>query len=200
LCFWRAIESFPRLSDFVVLNRASVVDRLRQEAARVAASYGLEVFDLQLRREPIGWVLRVVIDRVGPGPDRNGRTSGQTGAPREGAPTIGDDVVGIEDCQRVSHDLSALLDVDDELNTGLDRYTLEVSSPGLDRPLRGEADYRRFEGRLAKIVTSEPVNGQSHFAGRLAGVENGEVVLEEGRRVHRVPLARIRRARLEVEF
>jgi ribosome maturation factor RimP len=184
----------------VVLNRASVVDRVRQEAARVAASYGLEVFDLQLRREPIGWVLRVVIDRVGPAPDRRGRTSDPASAPVEGTPAAGEDVVGIEDCQRVSHDLSALLDVDDELNTGLDRYTLEVSSPGLDRPLRGEADYRRFEGRLAKIVTSEPVNGQSHFAGRLAGVENGEVVLEEGRRVHRVPLARIRRARLEVEF
>ncbi len=165
------------------MNREHVLDRLRQEASRVAASYGLELFDLQLRRESIGLVLRVVIDRVGSAGDRSS-----------------EDAVGIEDCQRVSHDLSALLDVDEELGAGVDRYTLEVSSPGLDRPLRGEADYRRFAGRLAKVVTTEPVGGQSHFAGRLAGVEAGEVVLNEGRRVHRVPLALVRRARLDVEF
>jgi ribosome maturation factor RimP len=79
-------------------------------------------------------------------------------------------------------------------------YTLEVSSPGLDRPLRHEADYRRFAGRLAKLVTTEPIEGQSAFAGRLAGIESGDVVLEEGRRTHRIPLARVKRARLEVEF
>jgi ribosome maturation factor RimP len=155
---------------------------VRAAADRVAASYGLEIFDLQFRREAIGWVLRVVLDRPGDG-------SGP------------DELVTIEDCQRVSQDLSALLDVEDELGHALDRqYTLEVSSPGLDRPLRGEADYRRFTGRLAKIVTDAPVEGQSHFEGRLTGVEGGTVVVTEGRRVHRIPLAHIRRARLEVEF
>ena len=69
-----------------------------------------------------------------------------------------------------------------------------MSSPGLDRPLRHEADYRRFAGRLAKVVTTEPLNGQSAFAGRNRGVEDGELVLEEGRRTHRVPVARIKRA------
>jgi ribosome maturation factor RimP len=128
--------------------------------------------------------LRVVIDR----PD----------APA-GAP--GQEPVGIEDCQRVSHDLSALLDVEDVLTSGIaGGYTLEVSSPGLDRPLRGEADYRRFMGRLAKVVTDAPLGGQSHFAGRLTGIEGHELILVEGRRVHRVPLARIKRARLDVEF
>jgi ribosome maturation factor RimP len=77
---------------------------------------------------------------------------------------------------------------------------LEVSSPGLDRPLRGEADYRRFTGRLAKIVTREPLDRQSHFAGRLSGVEEGVVLVQEGRRLHRVPLDLISRARLDVEF
>jgi ribosome maturation factor RimP len=66
--------------------------------------------------------------------------------------------------------------------------------------LRHEADYRRFAGRLAKLVTTEPLNGQSAFAGRLTGVEDGHVLLEEGRRTHRVPLAQIKRGRLEVEF
>ena len=83
------------------------------------------------------------------------------------------------------------------------KYTLEVSSPGLDRPLRlerGDEDFRRFEGRLAKVVTREPVSGQSAFAGRLAGVENGDVLMVEGKRTHRVPLVMISRAKLDVEF
>ncbi len=79
-------------------------------------------------------------------------------------------------------------------------YTLEVSSPGLDRPLRHEADYRRFVGRLAKIVTTSPLNGQSAFAGRIVALDNGVVVLEEGRKTHRVPFAQIKRGQLAVEF
>jgi ribosome maturation factor RimP len=163
----------------------STVDRLRAAAERVAESHGLEIFDVQYRRESIGWVLRVIIDRVG------GDDSADPAAL----------AVSVADCQRVSQDLSALVDVDDDLTAGLDNgYTLEVSSPGLDRPLRGEADYRRFTGRLAKIVTREPVEGQSHFSGRLSGVDTGAVLLVEGRRTHRVPLDLISRARLEVEF
>jgi ribosome maturation factor RimP len=110
--------------------------------------------------------------------------------------------VGIEDCQRVSQDLSALLDVEDEFGEQdlADKYTLEVSSPGLDRPLRHEADYRRFAGRLAKIVTAEPIERQSAFAGRIAAIDDGAVILEEGRRTHRVPLDKIKRAHLDVEF
>jgi ribosome maturation factor RimP len=159
---------------------------LRLTAERVARSYGLEIFDLQLRRESIGMVLRVVIDR----PDR-----GVVETPEES--------VGIEDCQRISQDLSAVLDVEeDELGeTALDQhYTLEVSSPGLDRPLRHEADYRRFAGRLAKIVTTAPIEGQSAFSGRIVGVEHGVVVLEEGRKTHRVPIGHIKRGHLAVEF
>ena len=160
--------------------------RVRAAAERVAGSYGLDIFDVQLRRESVGIVLRVIIDR-----------------PDLGTPEPPEAAVGIEECQRVSQDLSALLDVEDaELGEpALERhYTLEVSSPGLDRPLRHEADYRRFAGRLAKLVTTEPLEGQSAFAGRLRGVEDGHVVLEEGRRIHRVPLDRIKRGRLTVEF
>jgi ribosome maturation factor RimP len=157
-------------------------EALRTAASNIAASYGLDVFDLQFRRESIGWVLRVIVDR----PTGNG---------------LGEDAVSIDDCRRVSEDLSVRLDVEPELVGDGDRaYTLEVSSPGLDRPLRGEADYRRFTGRLAKLVTTEPVEGQSAFAGRLAGVEDAAVLLVEGRRTHRVPLTLIRRARLDVEF
>ncbi len=175
------------VSGDVFTPSAERLGRVREAAERVARSYGLEIFDVQLRRESVGTVLRVTIDRPDPG-----------------KPTSPDeDAVGIADCQRVSHDLSALLDVEsDELGTAAlgQAYTLEVSSPGLDRPLRHEADFRRFQGRLAKVVTTEPVSGQSAFAGRLAGVDGGIVLLEEGRKVHRVPLSRVKRARLEVEF
>ncbi len=155
----------------------------------MAASHGLEIFDVQFRRESNGMVLRVMIDRTG---------HAGTETPPEGhAP----DGVTVEDCQHVSHDLSAVLDVDgDGMGVPDDEYTLEVSSPGLDRPLRGEADYHRFAGRLAKIVTREPIEKQSAFAGRIRGIENGEVLLEEGRRTHRVPLSLVKRANLEVEF
>ena len=160
------------------------LERLRTIAARVAESYGLEIFDVQLRRESIGTVLRVIIDK----PDR-------------GVPERPEDAVGIEECQRVSQDLSALLDVEDEFGQDLgERYTLEVSSPGLDRPLRHGRDYERFAGRLAKLVTTEPIGRQTAFAGRIKGIEDGAVLLEEGRKTHRVPLEKVKRANLDVEF
>ena len=164
--------------------------RLREAAERVAASHGLDIFDVQFRRESNGMVLRVMIDRRA------------DAAGLEQAPVAGTaDGITVQDCQHVSHDLSALLDVEgDALGIPDDEYTLEVSSPGLDRPLRHEADYRRFVGRLAKIVTREPIEKQSAFAGRITGVEDGTVLLAEGRRTHRVPLALVKRANLEVEF
>jgi len=163
-------------------------DRLRAAVARIAAGYGLELFDLQFRREAIGWVVRVILDRQ---PHRQETPE----------PAMVEEPVTIDDCRRVSEDVSALLDAEPDLVDDPDRsYTLEVSSPGLDRPLRAAADYQRFTGRLAKIVTTEPVDGQSHFSGRLSGLDGDVVLLTEGRRVHRVPLGLINRARLEVEF
>ena len=160
-------------------GEADVVERVREAALRVAASYGLEIFDVKFRREASGMVLRVQIDRPGPA-------------------ATAEESVSVEDCARVSRDLSALLDVEDTVPTA---YTLEVSSPGLDRPLRRIDDYRRFAGRRAKLVMRAPVDGQSFFRGRLGGVDEGEVVIDadDGRR-HRVPVGVITRANLEVEF
>jgi ribosome maturation factor RimP len=160
---------------------------VRPIAERVVHSHGLELFGLQLRREAIGWVLRVVIDRP---TERDGH--GQVVVESIDAG------IGIEDCQRVSEDLGTVLDVEDAVDG---QYTLEVSSPGLDRPLRGADDYRRFAGRLAKIVVSEALDGQVHFEGRLRGVEGDTVVVEVGRqKTKRIPFSRIARARLDVEF
>ncbi len=159
------------------------IEQIRGIAERVAGSHGLEVFDVQMRRESIGPVLRIVIDRP---------------APADGSAEPAADSVGIRDCQRVSEDLSAILDVEDVIEH---RYTLEVTSPGLDRPLRDARDYRRFAGRKAKVVLNEPVDGEMHFKGRLRGLEGEDVLLDDEQgRPHRVPLAAINRGRLEVEF
>ena len=160
-------------------GEASVVEQVRVVASRVAESYGLEIFDVQFRREAPGMILRVQIDRPGPA-------------------ARAEDSVSVEDCARVSRDMSAILDVEDMVPTA---YTLEVSSPGLDRPLRRPDDYSRFAGRRAKIVMRERVDGQGFFKGRLGGVEGSDVLIEgDDRRMHRVPLHLITRANLEVEF
>jgi len=160
------------------------LEKVRAIAERVAGSHGLEVWDIVSRRETTGQVVRVFIDRPGP-----------AATPEES--------VSIEDCELVSREIGTILDVEDPLPFA---YTLEVSSPGLDRPLRDENDYRRFAGRLAKIVVSEAVDNQKAFEGRLRGVEDdsalGDVVLLEGPngRTHRLPVRLITRGRLEVEF
>jgi len=157
-----------------------VVEQVRTLANRVAGSRGLEIFDVQYRREGGGMVLRVQIDRPW----------NRTAAAEEG--------VTVEDCAAVSRDLSAMLDVEDIVPSA---YTLEISSPGLDRPLRKAAEYGRFSGRRAKLVMREAVDGQMYFKGRLGGLEGTDVLIEtdDGRR-HRVPLGVITRANLEVEF
>jgi len=124
-------------------------------------------------------VLRVRLDRPGPS-------------------ATAEDSVSVEDCARVSRDLSAVLDVEDTVPVA---YTLEVSSPGLDRPLRHADDYRRFAGRRAKLVMREAVDGQKFVKGILGGVEGHDVLIDgdQGQR-HRVPIGVITRANLEVEF
>ena len=159
-----------------------LIDQIRVVAERVARSYNLEIFDVQFRRESPGWVLRIFLDV----------------SSTDGQPAPSDASVTVQDCEHVSRDLSAILDVEETIPQS---YTLEVSSPGLDRPLRGAADYRRFAGRIAKIVVSEAVDGQKHFEGRLKGLEQEAVVIETtpGKR-KLIPLNLITRARLEVEF
>jgi ribosome maturation factor RimP len=155
------------------------LERIRAIAERVAASRGLTVWEIQSRRETVGHVVRVFIDRPGPA-------------------ATPEDSVSIEDCEQVNREMSTILDVEDPLPFA---YTLEVSSPGLDRPLRGEDDYRRFAGRMAKVVVSEAVDNQKAFEGRLRGVDGDAVMLEAPNgRMHRLPLRLITRGRLEVEF
>jgi ribosome maturation factor RimP len=143
-------------------------------AERVTAARGFELVDVEAKRDREGFVVRLYVDKEGG--------------------------IGLEELQSVSEEVSAILDAEDPVEGA---YTLEVSSPGLDRPLKKEADYRRFVGRAARLSSYEPVDGRRHWAGRLLGVEDGHVTVsltKEGGVECRIPLAKIAHARLEVEF
>jgi ribosome maturation factor RimP len=163
------------------------LEKIRGAAERVARSEGLEIADVE-------WlvgkqrILRVFIDRL---PEASGEAA-------EASPYA---KISHADCERVSQQLSVILDVE-ELLPGAP-YVLEVSSPGMDRALKKAADFERFTGRLAKIVTTEPIENTKFFEGRLKGFADGSVRLELQSKVAReivVPLAMIRKANLVVEF
>ncbi len=106
--------------------------------------------------------------------------------------------VTLDDCESVSREIGAVLDVDDLIPYS---YVLEVSSPGLDRPLKNPTDFKRFAGRTARIVTSMPIENQTFFIGEIVEAGDVEVVmlLSKGRKVT-IPYKDISRARLEVKF
>ena len=168
------------------------LEKIRDAAERVARSEGLEVVDVEWK---IGKqrFLRVYIDRVPPVKPAGAIEGEEALNP---FPNISH-----ADCERVSQQLSVILDVEDLIpGPG---YTLEVSSPGLDRALKKAAEFERFAGRLAKISTSEPIGEAKFFEGRLKGFADGKVRMElkgKDARVVEIPLETIRKANLVVEF
>jgi ribosome maturation factor RimP len=174
------------------------LEKIRGAAERVARSEGLEVVDVEWKVGKQRF-LRVYIDRI---PKPTAVVSDAAGT-MAGTEVAHDPFPKIShlDCERVSQQLSVILDVEDLIpGPG---YVLEVSSPGMDRALKKAADFERFKGRLAKISTSEPVGEAKFFEGRLAGFADGKVRMElkgkEARTVE-VPLEAIRKANLVVEF
>jgi ribosome maturation factor RimP len=105
--------------------------------------------------------------------------------------------VNVDDCAAVSRQLSAILDVEDPLPAA---YTLEVSSPGLDRPLVTAPDFRRFTGETVKVQMVQPLNGRKRFKGRLVAVTDDQVVMEVDDERFELALADIERARLVPKF
>ncbi|HUL15211.1 MAG TPA: ribosome maturation factor RimP [Terriglobales bacterium] len=166
------------------------LERVREAAERVARSEGLEVVDVEWKVGKQRF-LRVYIDRVPSEGSESARSGSES--PVEG--------ISHADCERVSQQLSVILDVE-ELVPG-PGYVLEISSPGLDRPLRKPQEFERFTGRLAKIWTDAPIEDLTFFEGRLAGVAGGKVQLQlKGKlpRTVELPLVNIRKANLVVEF
>jgi ribosome maturation factor RimP len=105
--------------------------------------------------------------------------------------------ITLDDCAALSHLIGEIIDVHDVVEHA---YTLEVSSPGLTRPLKTVADFQRFTGSLARITVRGGTGKRSVFRGELVGVEGETVALREGSQIHRIPLAEIVRARLDIDF
>ncbi len=177
------------------------LERIRAAAERVARSEGLEVVDVEWKVGKQRF-LRVYIDKVPGGREAANVPPRDPAADGVAAAAEADPKISHADCERVSQQLSVILDVE-ELIDGPAGYILEISSPGLDRALKKPGDFERFVGRLAKISTSELIGDAKFFEGRLAGFADGKVRMElKGKepRVVEIPLEGIRKANLVVEF
>lgn len=162
------------------MSQPNVVERVTELLQPILEEMGLELTDLEYVREGRGSALRVFIDKTGG--------------------------VTLDDCAALSRELGAVLEVEDIIPAA---YRLEVSSPGLDRPLKTERDYRRFVGSIVKIKTYEKLDPDQRgherktFIGELLGMENGVVSLRQNDKkggVVALPLTGIAKAHLEPEF
>jgi ribosome maturation factor RimP len=159
------------------MAKLDVASQVTMVAEQMLSSLGMELVDLEYTRQGRAMVLRLFIDKEGG--------------------------VTLDDCAGVSRELSEVLDVEDIIP---DHYTLEVSSPGLDRPLKKVADYEKYKGRLVKIRTFEPLpddagNKRKTFLGELKGLENGIVLLKlkEGQGAA-IPFEKVAKANLDFEL
>jgi ribosome maturation factor RimP len=150
-----------------------IVDRVRQLAEPLLGHQGYELVDLEYLREGPRWVLRLFIDKEGG--------------------------VTLDDCQDVSRLLSSTLDVEDVIENA---YALEVSSPGIERPLRKPEHFRRFTGETAVVKTFGPVGvpPRKNFKGRILGLDGSDLRLEADGTEYVIPLERIAKAHLAFDF
>ncbi|HVV48262.1 MAG TPA: ribosome maturation factor RimP [Polyangia bacterium] len=149
---------------------------------------GFDLIEVQFGREQQGSVLRLFIDR--PAGSAEGATAGEGAVEGQGTTPP---LIGVDDCERVSRDVSAALDVADKISHA---YQLEVSSPGLDRPLRRERDFARFVGENAKVRLEVGVEGRRNFSGTIRGAKDGRVEIACDGRSYELPIDDIVRANL----
>jgi len=148
-----------------------IVDRVYKMANPILLNEGMELVEIEYRREARGWVLRLYIDKEGG--------------------------ITLDDCTRISQEVGRILDVEDFI---LVPYTLEVSSPGLSRPLKSEKDFIKYRNRLIRIKTVEPIENRRKFKGKLLGISENRVEIELEERVFKIPLSNVARANLEIDF
>jgi ribosome maturation factor RimP len=159
------------------IAQESVADRARQLLEPVLARDGFDLVEVEWQREGGGWVLRLYVDKAGG--------------------------IGIDDCQAASRLAETILDVDDFIEPA---YSLEVSSPGVERPLRRPEDFRKYAGQRAKVRTFGPIESapglppRKQWTGVLRGFADGAVEIEVDGKVHRIPVDRVAKAHLEYDF
>jgi len=153
------------------MDQGSVSERIKFLAEQTAIDHGLELVHVEVAGPDGHPIVRVFIDKPGG--------------------------VTHDDCSEVSHHLGTVLDVEDFIHSA---YTLEVSSPGIERGLYKRADYERFAGNTAKLKTRVALKGQRNFRGRIVGIEGDEVIFDDrtsGRTM--IPLESIAKANLEID-
>ena len=148
-----------------------VIDSVREILDPLLLQEGLELVDIEYRREGRGWVLRIYIDKEGG--------------------------VSVEDCARISRELGNLLDLNDIIPG---TYNLEISSPGLTRALKKVRDFESFKGKLVKIKTMTDIQGRRVFIGRLIDFVGNVASVEMDGHVYFIPSDEIERANLELDF
>ena len=149
---------------------SEIANRVRTIIHPIVSNEGMEVVDVEYRRESGGWVLRVILDKEGG--------------------------VTLDDCTRVSQELGRSMDVEDIIQTP---YTLEVSSPGLTRPLKTEKDFMKYLHRLVKVKTFDPIQNRRQFKGKLLGVSENGVEIEVDGGIFHIPLSNVAKANLEID-
>lgn len=158
---------------------AQLTEQIEQLIQPILKDLGCELVDLEYQQEQRGWVLRVFLDKDGG--------------------------INLDDCAKASREISSLLDVENLISTA---YNLEVSSPGIERPLKKASDFERFVGQLAKIKTLDAIDpdetgkNRKTFVGTLSGFEAGDVLLKlkKDAAAIRIALHQIDKANLKFEF
>lgn len=145
----------------------AVSEQITQLVEKPVESLGYEVVGVEYIKNGRDTILRIYIDS--------------------------DQGITIEDCERVSHQVSGILEVEDPISQA---YSLEVSSPGFDRPLFKQRDFERFAGYQVKIVMKLPIQGRRNFKGLLQGVNDTDVLVEVDGEVYELPFAKVSKARL----
>ncbi len=146
-------------------------NKIKELADSIAAQHAVEIVDIELAGSSGKPLIRIFIDK------ENGVT--------------------LDECGKFSRALSALFDVEDPVPTA---YILEVSSPGLDRPLKSLRDFERSIGKLVRIITSVKIEQQNIFTGRITGVGGGNITLSVNDKEIEIPFDQISKARLEIEL
>jgi ribosome maturation factor RimP len=148
-----------------------IIERVQGIVKPILEHEGMELVDIEYRREANGWVLRIYIDK-------------------EGGVTIGD-------CSIVSQAIDRVLDIEDFISNP---YHLEVSSPGLNRPLKSEKDFKRYRNRVIKLKTFKPIEKRRNFKGRLIDFYEDQIEIEVDGEIFRIPFKDVAKANLEIDF
>jgi ribosome maturation factor RimP len=151
-----------------MISQKETVEKIEGVLTPILQEDGLELVEIEFRPSGKRWLLRIFIDKKGG--------------------------VTIDDCARVSRELGRILDVDDILEHA---YTLEVSSPGLTRPLKRIEDFERYKGRICKIVTREAIDDGNQFEGEIIDVQGDVVEIKGKLGIFTIPICAIKKAHLD---